>query len=225
MRQDERVRDRFVVLDGLRFRYRDWGEETAEPVVLLHGVLMYADPYDAIAERGSSTGRRDIVLDQRGHGQTDHTDDYSWQSCEQDLERFWEALNLRDAAVIAHSWGAEHACHLAAMRPSAVEKLAIIDNPLGVGHSPEAPGFWATAAQLAPADGFARREDFVDLAQRLFPRAQHNALLHHSTGLIERAGRFRWQWGPDSAVFVAPGRNQPLEEMRETCHRVECPVL
>ena len=45
------MRDEFVVLDGLRFRYRDWGDVSADPIVLLHGVLMYADPYDAIAER------------------------------------------------------------------------------------------------------------------------------------------------------------------------------
>jgi pimeloyl-ACP methyl ester carboxylesterase len=219
------VRDEFVTLDGLRFRYREWGDASAEPVVFLHGVLMYADPYDRIAERIGSTGRRVIVLDQRGHGQTDHADDYTWKSCEQDLERLWNELELRTVDVVAHSWGAEHACHLAAMRPDAIKRLVIFDNPLGVGLSAESPAFWAAAAELAPPDGFASREEFIELAQRSFPRAQPDALTLHSRGLVARNGRFHWQWGPDPAVFIAPGRNQPLDGMRQMCGRVRCPVL
>ena len=136
------VRDEFVLLDGMRFRYRDWGDPSAEPMVFLHGVLLYADPYDMIAEQISDTGRRVIVLDQRGHGQTEHSDDYSWQSCEKDLERFWDALNLGTVDVIAHSWGVENACHLAAMRPDAVKRLVLVENLLGAAQSAEAPGFW-----------------------------------------------------------------------------------
>jgi pimeloyl-ACP methyl ester carboxylesterase len=219
------VRDAFVMLDGLRFRYREWGDVSAEPVVFLHGVLMYADPYDRIAERISNTGRRVIVMDQRGHGQTDHTNDYSWQSCEQDLERFWNALGLGTVDVVAHSWGAEAACHLGAMRPETVKRLVIFDNPLGVGLSAESPAFWLAAAELAPADGFESREDFIKLAQRLFTRAQRDALALHSRGLAVRDGRFHWLWGPDPGVFVAPGRNQEVDGMRETCGRVRCSVL
>jgi pimeloyl-ACP methyl ester carboxylesterase len=156
---------------------------------------------------------------------TDHTNDYSWQSCEQDLERFWNALDLGTVDVIAHSWGAEAACHLAAMRPETVKSLLIFDNPLGAGLSAESPAFWVAAAELAPADGFESRDDFIKLAQRLFPRAQRDALALHSRGLAARDGRFQWLWGPDPAVFVAPGRNQALDGMREMCGRVRCPVL
>jgi len=218
------VRDEFVMLDRLRFRFRDWGDRSAEPVVFLHGVLVYADPYDAIAERICNSGRRVMVVDQRGHGQTDHSDDYTWQSCEHDLERFWDALHIGCVDVVAHSWGGEHACHLAALRPDAVKRLMVIDNPLGVAPSAEAPKFWVKAAELAPAGGFESREEFIGLAQRLFPRAQRDALALHSRGLAERNGRFQWQWGPDPAVFAAPGRNQPFDELREMCGRVRCPV-
>jgi esterase len=193
--------------------------------VLLHGVLVYADPYDMIAEQISETGRRVIVLDQRGHGQTEHSDDYSWQSCEKDLERFWDALRLGTVDVIAHSWGAEHACHLAAMRPDAVKQLVLVDNPLGAALSADAEAFWAKAAELAPADGFESREEFIRLALRLFPRAQRDALALHSRGLVARDRRFHWQWAPDPAVFSAPNRNQPADEVREMCGRVRCPVL
>jgi pimeloyl-ACP methyl ester carboxylesterase len=186
---------------------------------------MYADPYDTIAEQISETGRRVIVLDQRGHGQTAHSDDYSWQSCEKDLERFWDALSLGTVDVIAHSWGCEHACHLAAMRPDAVKRLVLFEQGFGVTPSAEAPAFWAAAAELAPEDGLESREGFIALAQGLFPRARRDALVLHSRGLVAREGRFYWQWGPDPAVFSAPRRNQPANEAREMCGRVCCPVL
>ena len=212
------------MLDALRFRYRSWGDADADPLVFLHGVLMYADPYDSIAEQLSLTGRRVILLDMRGHGQTDHSSDYSWEACEQDLERFWDELGLGAVDVVAHSWGAEHACHLAAQRPDAIKRLMIIDNPLGVTPSAEAPAFWAKAAELVPADGYASREEFIAAAQRLFPRAQRDALASHSFGLAQRDGRFHWQWAPDPLVFAAPGRNEPAEGIRDTCRRVRCPV-
>ena len=46
-----------------------------------------------------------------------------------------------------------------------------------------------------------------------------------SGDLVARDGRFYWQWGPDPAVFLAPGRNQPLDGMQQMCGRVRCPVL
>ena len=44
------VRDETVTLDGLRFHYRDWGEPTAPPVVLLHAYLQHARTWDTIAK-------------------------------------------------------------------------------------------------------------------------------------------------------------------------------
>jgi pimeloyl-ACP methyl ester carboxylesterase len=209
----------------MKFRYREWGDVSAEPIVLLHGILLYADSFDTIAEPLSNAGRRVIVLDQRGHGQTDHADDYTWQSCEQDLERFWDALNLGTVDVVTHSWGGENACHLAALRPDAVQRLVLVENPLGMGLAADAPAYWANIAQLAPADGFESPQEFIELARCLFPRSQRDALAVHSRGLVERDGRSHWQWLPDPAVFVAPGRNQPHDEMRQMCGRVHCPVL
>jgi pimeloyl-ACP methyl ester carboxylesterase len=57
------------------------------------------------------------------------------------------------------------------------------------------------------------------------PLCEMSSLVMHSRGLVERNGRCHWQWLPDPAVFVAPGRNQPRAEMREMCGQVLCPVL
>jgi len=105
----------------------------------------------------------------------------------------WDVLHLGTTDVIAHSWGCEHACHLAAMRPDAVRRLVLFDQGFGVPPSAAAPAFWVRAADLAPVDGHESREAFIRVAQRLFPRAQHDALVLHSRGLVARDGRFHWQ--------------------------------
>ena len=86
--------DHFLELNGARFRYQEWGDPSAPVVVFLHGVLLHAEPYEAIVERISAAGYRVLVLDQRGHGQSAHRDDYTWQAFVADLAAFWDALGL-----------------------------------------------------------------------------------------------------------------------------------
>ena len=71
-------RDGFLDLGSLRFHYREWGDSTSPPVVLLHGYGLFARAYDRIAQ-GISATRRVLVLEQRGHGETDWATDYAWE--------------------------------------------------------------------------------------------------------------------------------------------------
>ena len=122
--------DHFVDLNGARFRYQEWGDPSAPVVVFLHGVLLHAEPYEAIVERISAAGYRVLVLDQRGHGQSAHRDDYSWQAFVEDLAAFWTALDLGSVDVVGHSMGGNNACRFAALHPGAVRRLVLVDAPL-----------------------------------------------------------------------------------------------
>ena len=66
---------------------------------------MHAEPYEQIVEPISAAGYRVLVLDQRGHGQSAHDDDYSWQAFVDDLAAFWTALDLGCVDVVGHSMG------------------------------------------------------------------------------------------------------------------------
>ena len=215
-----------MMLNGMRFRYREWGEDQGAPIVLLHGVLMYADAYDGIAERLSAGGRRVLVLDQRGHGQSNHSSDYSWRAFVNDLEAFWTALGLGPIDVIGHSMGGHHASRFAALHPERVRMLVLVDAPFAADLTPEALTFAAAAAELIPPTGYATPEEFVDLATRLFPRAHRAALVAHSRGLAPGAdGRLNWEWMPDFAVIGAPNGAPAAEEEWQLCGQVRCPVL
>ena len=69
MDTDPVVRDETVILDGLRFHYRDWGDPAAPPVVLLHAYLQHARTWDTVA-KGLADRVRVLALDQRGFGES-----------------------------------------------------------------------------------------------------------------------------------------------------------
>ena len=94
----------FTTRDGHQIYYKDWGDG---PVVTFsHGWPLNADAWDGqmlfLAERGF----RVIAHDRRGHGRSAQTptrndmDGYA-----DDLAALFEALDLRDVAMVGHSTG------------------------------------------------------------------------------------------------------------------------
>src|ERR1700745_1217749 len=110
-------RDRYLRLGGLRFHYREWGEPTSPPLVVLHGILAEAHTYDGLC-RGLSRTRHVFALDQRGHGETEHAEDYSWPQWVEDGAAFSAALSLAPFDLVAHSTGANIAARFAGKNPS-----------------------------------------------------------------------------------------------------------
>src|SRR5262245_3753364 len=59
--------DRFVMVGSLRIHYVDWGNSTAPPLVMIHGLDRVARTFDHVAPH--FTGRFHVIaLDMRGHG-------------------------------------------------------------------------------------------------------------------------------------------------------------
>jgi esterase len=217
--------DHFITLNDMRFRYREWGEQSAEPIVLLHGVLVNADTYDGIAARLGALGRRVLVLDQRGHGQSDYSSDYSWRTFVADLEAFWGALRLGSVDVVGHSMGGHHARRFAALHPDSVSRLVIIEAPVAPDVPWETLPYLEAIAQLSPPTGYASRDEFVDVAMGLFPRSERDSLVAQSQLLANGDGRLNWQWRPDLSVFGAQDGAPSVEDEWQLCGRVRCPVM
>jgi pimeloyl-ACP methyl ester carboxylesterase len=215
--------DHFVELNGARFRYQEWGDPLAPVVVFLHGVFLHAEPYELIVEPISASGYRVLVLDQRGHGQSAHRDDYSWQAFVDDFAAFWAALDLGCVDVIGHSMGGNHACRFAALHPGAVRRLVLVDTPLAADPSPDEPAFWDATARIGPLFP-SGRQGFIDQVAELFPRARHDALELHARELVEgEDGQLGFRYMPDLDVF---GHSEPPPgEEWAMCGRVDCPVL
>ena len=122
MNTEPRVRDETITLDGLRFHYRDWGDATAPPVVLLHAHGQNARSWDTIAQ-GLADRFRVLALDQRGHGESEHAANYHELRLVGDLAEFADALGLARFAIVGFSISASTAASYALLYPDRVERL------------------------------------------------------------------------------------------------------
>jgi pimeloyl-ACP methyl ester carboxylesterase len=109
-----------------------WGDPSARPLLLIHGVTSSAAVWWRVGPALAATGRRVVAVDQAGHGLTGH-----WQAHVRfrdnaaDIAAFAREARLatNDLQVIGHSWGAVTAAAFPAigLRPAT---LVLLDPPV-----------------------------------------------------------------------------------------------
>jgi pimeloyl-ACP methyl ester carboxylesterase len=121
-------KDEYQEIKGLRLHYLDWGKSGQQPMLLLHGFMAHAHVWDEFAP-----GFRDryhvIALDQRGHGDSQWSEDeaYSVDDHFSDIANLIEVLDLKDLILVGHSMGGRNGLFYTACRSQNVEKLVLID--------------------------------------------------------------------------------------------------
>lgn len=124
------VQDEQLDLGELRLHFRDWpGPGADAPVLLLlHGLTGHARMWDSFA-RDLCKSYRVLTLDFRGHGESNWAapDRYSLDILVEDLDRFTTALNLGSFSLVGLSLGGIISYHYAASRPTALERLVVVD--------------------------------------------------------------------------------------------------
>jgi pimeloyl-ACP methyl ester carboxylesterase len=113
--------------NDVRLSYRDSGDPTGAPVVLLHGSGSDAATWDRFILRLTAVGYRCIALDLRGHASSARTEDYSLSSIRDDVLRLLEALALRNVTLIGHSVGGYAALAVALHTPERIGRLVLED--------------------------------------------------------------------------------------------------
>jgi pimeloyl-ACP methyl ester carboxylesterase len=116
---------------GIPWSALAWGDPSARPVLLIHGVTSSAATWWRVGPAIAASGRRVIAVDQAGHGRTGH-----WQGHHRfrdnaaDIAAFIRAAGLDrpDLQVMGHSWGAMTAAALptTGIRPATI---VLIDPP------------------------------------------------------------------------------------------------
>jgi pimeloyl-ACP methyl ester carboxylesterase len=126
MTTETEVRDAFVAVNGLRFHYRDWGDPTAAPLILLHAYTSHAHSWDTVAAHFAQDFRV-LALDQRGHSASAWATDYHELRLVDDLAAFVDALGLESCALVGFSIGAYAACSYALLYPGRVRRLVLAE--------------------------------------------------------------------------------------------------
>ncbi|MFE9403236.1 alpha/beta fold hydrolase [Streptomyces sp. NPDC006530] len=119
---------RTVTVGGLRLAYRVWGDESAPPLVLVHGRGGDSRDWEVIAGRLAAT-RRVYALDLRGHGLSDWPGGYSFEAFRDDIRGFLIELGLAGADLVGHSMGGAAAALLAEDEPGLIGRLVLEETP------------------------------------------------------------------------------------------------
>jgi pimeloyl-ACP methyl ester carboxylesterase len=119
--------DGWLELDGLRFHYTEWGQPTAPPVVMLHGLNVQCHTWDPFA-RELADHYHVIAMDLRGHGDSDWAKPgYRVRSMARDVHGLIDALGMGPVSLVGHSAGVRVAIAVAGENPETVTRLALSD--------------------------------------------------------------------------------------------------
>jgi len=125
----------FYFSQRLRLHYVDWGNESAPPLLLVHGARDHCRNWDWVA-----AGLRDryhiIAPDLRGHGDSQWMvgGTYEFNDYVYDIAQLIHQKGLAPLTILAHSMGGAISLRYTGLYPETVKKLIVIE---GLGPSPK----------------------------------------------------------------------------------------
>ena len=98
-----------------------------KPFVILHGFLGMGDNWKTLGKKYSELGYQVHLVDQRNHGRSPHSPEFSYSILSNDLKEYCNDHNLTDVILLGHSMGGKTAMEFACNHPNVVQKLIIAD--------------------------------------------------------------------------------------------------
>ena len=98
-----------------------------KPFVILHGFLGMGDNWKTLGTKFSELGYEVHLLDQRNHGRSFHSDEFSYEVLANDLKKYCEEHSLREIVLLGHSMGGKVAMQFSVDYPRMVSKLIVAD--------------------------------------------------------------------------------------------------
>jgi pimeloyl-ACP methyl ester carboxylesterase len=124
--RDNPAAGRFLDVDGVRLHYVERG--SGEPLVLLHGNGSMVEDFESSGLIDlAAKNYRVIVFDRPGFGHSDRPRNVAWTPDAQAalFKHALERLNVSDAIVLGHSWGASVAVALGLKYPDLIRGLVL----------------------------------------------------------------------------------------------------
>lgn len=108
----------------MELNYKQFGQ--GEPIIILHGLFGTLDNWQTIAKKLAEEYMV-FIVDQRNHGKSPHSDEFSYQVMANDLKEFMFQQHIYEATIIGHSMGGKVAMRFALDNPDMVTKLIVVD--------------------------------------------------------------------------------------------------
>lgn len=211
--------DRFVIVNGLRLHYLDWGAEGKQPFIMLHGIGRVAHSFDHIAPRFNQDYHV-IAIDMRGHGDSAWSPEgaYLVEDYAKDLTAFVEQLNLRNVVLLGNSTGGRVVQVYAGMHPERVAKLVVED--VGPERTNEIASGFARRVQQEE-NGWASEDELVASLMRGGGKVSEELQRNYAHfGSKRRAdGRIVWKRDPNLVKGFVP------TELWAQVLKIKCPTI
>jgi pimeloyl-ACP methyl ester carboxylesterase len=179
-------------LPGVALHYQTWGAPNVDrAVVLIHGLTANHMTWALLGPHLANAGHFVIAPDLRGRGLSGKPPQgYGIAIHAGDLLALLDALNIREAHIVGHSLGAVIGMYLAAIHPTRVRKLVMID---AGGKIPEdtAQAIGASVARLGAS--YPSLDAYLGLMRQL-------PMITEWTPLWENYFRYDAETRPDGTV-------------------------
>lgn len=200
-------RDRTLKLSGLNFHLTEWGDESAWPIVMMHGIRGYAETFVGVA-RTLQPRFRVIAFDQRGRGRSDWDPacNYYTDAYVADLEAVVKALDLQRFDLLGHSMGGINAIVYAARHQDRVRRMVIED--AGPGAFEASDGATRIRKELATTPTrFDSWEAASEFMRALRPTVTEEARQQRLQSMLKPLPDSGFTWRYDHAGIVATRLN------------------
>ncbi len=97
------------------------------PFVILHGFLGMGDNWKTLGNRWAEAGYEVHLVDQRNHGRSFHSGEFSYEVMAEDLKRYCGEHGLSRIILLGHSMGGKVAMYFSVTYAPMVSKLIVAD--------------------------------------------------------------------------------------------------
>jgi pimeloyl-ACP methyl ester carboxylesterase len=110
----------------LDLHYKKFGQPTAKPLLILHGLFGMLDNWQTLALQFAQQYCV-YIIDQRNHGKSPHAASHTYPDMANDLLTFVDEHGIEKFYLIGHSMGGKTAMQFAVENEYRVDKLVIVD--------------------------------------------------------------------------------------------------
>ena len=182
---------------GIAFRYAPARNLDSVPIVLLHGLSQQGDYWLPVIESLGSE-HAIVSIDLNGHGESRRLkSDYQVSSVSKDCVSVLDQLEIDQACVVGHSWGASVALHFAANFADRTHSAVLVD------------GGAFTPANILNRGSISRERLRVELTHRKAPSQNLNCahIICHRESTCQWRNKIR-----SCRQLVAPIRVRPAPD-------------
>lgn len=99
---------------------------SGQPLLILHGFLGMSDNWKSLGNKYAESFEVHLI-DQRNHGRSFHSPEFSYDLLVEDLKNYIDYHNLENSILLGHSMGGKTAMQFTLTYPELISKLVVAD--------------------------------------------------------------------------------------------------